>query len=208
MWDRSLLQHFPVRGRKSISISKLLTRPPKLDNCASSQIGNIRMKDTLKMQVEELKVQFNCNVPAEGTWGSYYCWTEMLRALQQFWMVFDVEHWDFILIFLRVSNGMSHKHKEAKLNQLLWLEFYRVLLRWKVHRSLMALVLLATITAIVHLFVTSFFCPPFSSHHSRRGKELWLYGARCVLQSEGLRIRSQPPPWASFCKSSCLMWHW
>ncbi len=53
-----------------------------------------------------------------------------------------------------------------------------------------------------------FFCPPFSSHHSWRGKELWLYGARCVLQSEGLRIRSQPPPWASFCKSSCLMWHW
>lgn len=79
-------------------------------NCASSQIGDIIMKDTLKMEVEELKVQFNCNVPAEGTWGSYYCWTEMLRALQQFWMVFDVEHWD-LFFFLRASNGSSHKHR-------------------------------------------------------------------------------------------------
>lgn len=80
----------------------------------------------------------------------------MLIALQQLWMVFDAEHWDFILIFLRASNGMSHKHKESKLNQLLRLEVYRVLLRWEVN-SLMALVLLATITVIVLLFVTSFF---------------------------------------------------
>lgn len=150
------------------------------DNCASSQIGDIRMKDTLKMQVEELKVQFNCNIPAEGTWGSYYCWTEMLRPLQQFWMVFDVEHWDFIKKILRASNGTSHKHKESKLNQLLRLEFYRVLLRWKVHRSLMALVLLATINVIVHLFVTSFFLSSFQlSPQQERKRALTVWSKVC-----------------------------
>lgn len=67
-------------------------------------------------------------------------------------------------------------------------------------------------TCYNHCHCSSFhnlsFCPPFSSHRSRRGKDLWLCGVRCVLQSEGLRIRSQAPPWASFCKSSCLMWRW
>lgn len=76
--------------------------------------------------------------------------------------------------------NVAKTQTESKLNHLFQLGSYRVLLRWKVHWSLMALVLLATITVIVHPFIISLFLSSFQlSPQQERKRPLTVWSKVC-----------------------------